>query len=564
MFDVKFRSASRTTLCLLLVVAGCASGAAGDDPRVERLLASMTVPEKVGQVMVGFFQGPTLSSQQQQRIRDLHLGGLILYSSAGNIENTAQVAALVRSIQQTAVDGALVPPFVSIDQEGGIVARLTQGVTVFPGNMALGAAGSAELAARAASVTTRELRILGITMNFAPVVDVNSNPANPIIGIRSFGSSPDEVARLGTAFIDPCRSSGVLCVAKHFPGHGDTDTDSHVGLPVVLHDRARLDAVELPPFQAMVDGGVPAVMTAHVEVPSLDPSGLPATLSAPILNVLRIEMAFDGLILSDSMGMAAIAAGWGQEEAAVLSVLAGTDILLYGADKLAGPEAQDSVHAALVAAVQEGRIPLDRLDASVRRILRAKAAYGILDNPWPREGELASLGSSDNMQAAIDVARGAVTLVRNDAGLLPLAGEGSIPVIWPAEVEANMKPLLDALPRLTPVLAPLQPTADDVARVRESVRGAPAFVIGSYNLDKNTGWRDLVLALIDEKAVVIAVRSPYDLLYVPEATTYVASYSDRPAALQALAEVLGGQPPRGHLPVDLPDLHPRGWGLDGF
>lgn len=552
-------------LLLAVLFSGCGSGESEPESRVDKLLKSMSVEEKVGQIMVGFFRGAELSAEQRQRIRDLRLGGVILYSSTGNIENTAQVAGLVTSLQNTARDAGGIPLFVSIDQEGGWICRITQGVTLFPGNMALGAGGSAELSASSAGIMARELRALGINMNFAPVVDVNSNPANPIIGVRSFGSSPEDVARLGTAQVKPYRDAGVLCSAKHFPGHGDTDVDSHLGLPIVRHDRARLDAVELHPFKAMVKAGVPMVMTAHVVVPALDPSGLPATLSAPILGVLRNEMGFDGLIITDSMGMGAIVQGWGLEEASILSFLAGCDILLYGTDKGHEPAEQDGIHRALVAAVRSGRISMERLDASVRRILTVKDSYGILDDPYPKVEWQASLASAEHMAVARRVADMGVTLARNDRKLLPLSWGTPIPVVWPTEMASYLQPLLSELPWLVPCYAPLQPAPEDTARVLEAVRGAPVILAGSYNLNSNTRWRDLILSLDSGNLVVAAMRSPYDLTRIPNVPTYLAVYSDRPASMQALAGIIAGrQFPRGLLPVELPELYPRGWGMTTF
>ncbi|HOP40330.1 MAG TPA: glycoside hydrolase family 3 protein [Geobacteraceae bacterium] len=550
--------------CLLMT--GC-----GSDPdhypidRVEILLSRMSVEEKVGQVIMGFFRGTTLSEEQINRISGLHLGGVILYTGAGNIENTAQVAALNESIQNTAREAGILPLFISIDQEGGLVCRLTEGVTVFPGNMALGATGSESLTAASADVTARELRALGITMNFAPVVDVNSNPANPVIGIRSFGSSPEEVARLGRAVIEPYRQAGVVCTAKHFPGHGDTDIDSHIGLPIVKHDRSRLEEVELYPFRAMVRDGVPAVMTAHVEVPALDPTGLPATLSKPILDILRNEIGFSGLIITDSMGMGAIVQGWGLEEAAVLSFLAGADILLFGADKGHEPAEQDGVYQALLDAVQNGRIPMKRLNDSVRRILAAKLAYGLLDDPFPHENRQAELATSENLATADDVAVNSITLIRNTAKNLPLSGNVPTPIIWPTEMASYLQPLLLEMPNLVPCLAPLQPGIDDIARVAETIAGSPVVVAASYNLDRNPGWLNLLRTINGDNLIVVAVRSPYDLLQIPETATYLATYSDRPVAVRALARLLTGRfTPRGHLPVDLPGLYDRGWGITEF
>ena len=303
--------------------------------RVDEILAAMSVQEKVGQLFMVYFEGPALSAPLRQMIEDYHIGGVVLFAIAGNIESTTQVANLINDAQATAVQsGAQVPLFVSVDQEGGPVVRLTDGFTVFPSQMAVGATASVTQARRMATVTAQELKALGFNMNLAPVLDVNNNPDNPVIGLRSFGSSPEQVAALGTAMIEAYRAQGMVATAKHFPGHGDTAVDSHYGLPVVPHDRAHLDSVEFPPFRAAIVADVPAIMTAHVLFPAIDPSaGRPATLSSLVLqDLLRKEMGFDGLIVTDSLSMGALANLVGATEAAQLAFRAGADLLAYGAD----------------------------------------------------------------------------------------------------------------------------------------------------------------------------------------------------------------------------------------
>jgi len=562
---------------LALPRKACAAG-----NRVEDLLVSMTVEEKVGQMMIGFFRGNSLSPELARRLETVRLGGVILYSVSGNVESTSQVAGLVRGIQTCAKSAGVLPLFVAIDQEGGLISRLTSGVTVFPGNMALGATGETSLAATQARLQARELRILGITWNYAPVTDVNSNPANPIIGIRSFGSDPGLVADMGTAMIVPYAGECVLCTAKHFPGHGDTDTDSHLGLPVLRKDREALEKVELAPFRAMIGQGVPAIMTAHVEVPALEPDGAarPATLSSAILqDLLRQEMGFEGLLVTDSMGMGAIDQHWGMEEASVLAVLAGADMLIFGADKGHEPEEQDGVFAFLVEAVRSGRIPESRIDGAVARILRAKEALGILDDPWPREGDLDRLAAPESLAVAEEIAERSVTLVRNPnrrgsggcavsggakASVLPLAGE-KIPLVWPKEYESALAPLLLECPGFVPMLLPLDPASEDMEEACAALEERETVFAGSYDLHRNAGWKALLRRLGEERLVLLSVRSPYDLLHVEDVCGYLVTYGDRPASMKALGRILSGvSSPKGHLPVELPGFYPRGWGLERF
>ncbi|MGI6093553.1 MAG: beta-N-acetylhexosaminidase [Veillonellaceae bacterium] len=531
----------------------------GDE--VKRILSKMTVEEKVGQIMLGFFEGASLSPELKARIVNNNLGGVILYSSAGNIESNEQVARLVEDIQKTAVASNKNPLFISIDQEGGRVARLTDGATVFPGNMALGATGDEELARKSAAITARELRALGINLNFAPSVDVNSNPANPIIGVRSFGSSPEDVARLGSAMLDGYRAAGVIATAKHFPGHGDTNIDSHVGLPVVLHNIGHLNRVELLPFQAMIKAGVPAVMTAHVVLPAIDDSGVPATLSPKAMNMLRERMGFEGIIFTDSMSMGAIVNNYGMEEAAIRAFLAGADVLLFGADSGHVSQEQDVIYKALLRAVQAGRISEERLNQSVRRILKAKAEYGILDNPYPNNNYQAVLAAPHHLTVAEEIAGASLTLVKNN-NLLNLDTTKPVPIIWPQEYEAELALLLAECPFLKPAIISLKPDGDTINKICETLSKEEVVLVGTYDIDRNPEWAKLVQALGADKVIALAMRSPYDLLKIPEVGAYIACYSDRPVTMKALGKLLKGElEPRGYLPVELTGLYLRGWGL---
>ena len=548
-----------------LVTLGVAVGGARGEAREDwalTLLRGMSLEEKVGQVMVGFFRGAELSGDLRDSLRRVRLGGVILYSSTGNIESPGQVARLVRDIQNFSARGGLVPPWVAIDQEGGVVSRLVDGVTVFPGNMALGATGDGVLAEAQGRIEAQELRTLGITWNFAPVVDVNNNPANPVIGIRSFGSSPEEVARLGAALGRPHYAAGVLWTAKHYPGHGDTDTDSHLGLPRISGDLARLERVELAPFDALIREGVPAIMTAHVVVPALESGdSLPATMSPAVLGRLR-RQGFDGLIVSDSLGMGALDKTWGTPEAAVRALEAGCDVLVFGADKGHDPEEQREIAQALIRAVRQGRIPEKRLDDAVLRVLRAKARLGIVKDPWPREGDLPLLAAPESLAVADRIAQKSITLVRGGVLGPDERGEGSVPLVWPSDRRKAAEVLVEACPALAPIFMSRDASPEERDEVIRRVGDAPRVVVGGYDLGRAPAWQALVREVGPARVTLLALRSPYDLMALPAVGGYLCSYGDRPVSLRALGAVLMGRGvPQGRLPVELPGLYPRGWGM---
>lgn len=521
---------------------------------VKDILEGMSLEEKVGQVILAYFSGPEFSSTPARELREFPLGGVILFSDAGNIESPGQVADLTEAIQRAAVDNGVVPLFIAVDQEGGNVARLTEGVTVFPGNMALGATGSEELSRQSAAVIAWELRTLGINFNFAPVVDVNSNAHNPVIGVRSFGSDPHAVARLGRAMVEPYRREKVIATAKHFPGHGNTDVDSHYGLPLIPGDLSRLAELELLPFQEMIDAGIPAVMMAHILAPGLTGSKeLPASLSPEAVSYLREEMGFQGLVVSDSLSMGAISERWGLEEAAVEAFRAGVDLILFGPWIGTSPGDGKKIFSALLGALEEGTITTERLDQSVERIIAVKKKYGLLADPWPRRDQLSRLAGPENREVARQIARESITLVRDRLPVIPLPAGEMVPLIWPAELEGSLAPLVEGCPDLQPYLLPFDATAAEIGEMRESLHEYPTVMVGASNLKNYPVWIELIDALtVDKRVALLALSSPYDLLEVSDIDTYLCTYSDSSVSLQALAGVLNGSlAPLGRLPVHL-------------
>lgn len=338
----------------------------------------LPLPQLCGQLLVGGFSGEQLSQEMVQALSEGRRGGVILFKR--NLSEVGQVHELIRSIVDVAPDE--LPPFVGVDEEGGRVRRLPAPVATLPPMRALAALGDPELVARVARALGQQLAALGFDLDFAPVLDVDSNPKNPVIGDRAFSSDPDVVARLGRKFALGLQEAGVMACGKHFPGHGDTTKDSHVDLPFVEHGRERLQSVELVPFRAASHAGIASMMTAHVVYQELDP-GVPATLSRKIMTqLLRVELGFGGVLFSDDLEMRAIAANLGIEQAAVTAVGAGCDALLICKDL----DLQEAAHAALIAKAESDDAFRQRCEQAVGRSLAARRQYP--PRPVPSRQEL--------------------------------------------------------------------------------------------------------------------------------------------------------------------------------
>ena len=530
----------------------------------------MTVEEKVGQLFMVYPRFPFFSAELERAIAEDHLGGLILF--APNVEHPAQVAELINRAQEVATtSGAGIPLLIAVDQEGGRITRLWDGFTHFPTNMAIGATHNPNDARLMARAMAREMRAVGINMNLAPVLDVNSNPLNPIIGTRSFGDSPDIVLQMGLPMIETYREQGIIATAKHFPGHGDTEADSHRELPAVAHSINRLWAVELAPFQAAIEAGVEAIMTAHVSVPALDPTpDLPATLSPLVLqDVLRTQLRFDGVIATDSLGMRALSQTLGRSEAPSLAFQAGADLLMFGKDPGYTLTRARAAYASVLARVRSGAISMNRLDASVHRILTLKARYNLLTwQPVDPEGAAGSCGTVRHQTRALQVATDSITLLEND-GLLPLSAQRSILLIVPDKVTDLDDVLRVHFPSLSVVVVALDPTPGQIAIAARRAAAADVVVAATWDANQHTAQISLVSALASYPLVVTALNTPYDLAAFQEAGVtpgaYVCTYSDSTPSLEALAMMLSGErPPRGRLPVAISDQYPAGYGWQQF
>ena len=517
-------------------------------------------------LLVLAFEGPNVPVDVLDRVRARPPAGFTLFTE-DNIRDIAQARELTDSLQ--AANNSDLPLLIAADQEGGQLIALI-GTTPFPGNMALGATGDPDLTRRVGAAIGVEMLATGVNLNYAPCADLNTNPANPSLGIRAFGDEPAPAAAHVAAFVTGLRSAGVLATVKHFPGKGNAQVDSHFGLPVIAHDRARLDQKELVPFLAGLDAGADLIMTGHFAIPGLtERDDLPSTLSRAVLTgLLRDDLGFGGAIITDAFDMGAIAQGTGQVIDAIAAIRAGVDLLL-----LKG-EAQERVEQGLALATRRGLVRQDRLNAAVAnsRALRTRVAGAI-------QPDLSVVASAEHHALAAEVAQRAVTLVRNEDGLLPLRLESKdrIAAVMPQPI--NLTPA-DTSALVTPGLAAAlhrhhgtvdefvvghPPTDGEIAAMREKAIDYDLWVVGTISASLDDQQATLVNQLLATglPTATVALRTPYDLAAYPTATTYACTYGLRKPMMEALADALFGKAPfDGRLPVTIPDYYDAGHGLE--
>lgn len=538
-------------------------------PRVRRLLRSLSLRDKVAQLVMPWMPGTYAAfddqalDQARMWVDSLHVGGIII-----SIGSPLDIAAKLNFLQSR----SHYPLLIASDLEGGTAFRF-QGGTAFPMNMGVGASGREEDAFQMGRITALEGRAVGIHLTFSPVADVNSNPANPVINTRSFGADPAAVARLVAAAVKGIRRGGMLATAKHFPGHGDTDIDSHLALPVVRAPWSRLDSVELVPFRAAIGAGVDVVMSAHVALPAVDSTPLrPATVSPQwMTGVLRDSLGFHGLTVTDALNMAGIVKMYGAGEAAVQAFLAGSDLLLQPADPKPAIDA-------LVEAVQTGRVTRARLDRSVARLLAIKERLGLFRQRLVRLDRIpVVVGQRAFHDTALSVSRRALVLVRDDRGALDSlrATPRSVALVTYSDGAAEPGGTLSAQLskrgyRVTPFkLVPASGSASyDSARAL--LRTAPFVIfapaVRALASRGTIALSDSMATLIEATArerptVVVSFGNPYLLTQIPNAPSLLLAWTANPIMEEAAAEALSGAPISGHLPIPLPPFYPIGHGL---
>ncbi|MEO6018821.1 MAG: glycoside hydrolase family 3 protein [Knoellia sp.] len=589
-------SLTRRTAIASAVAAALAAGAipvtsadaavpAGAKGWVQSTLVRMTLEEKVGQLFVQNVYGSDATTPDARNlplygverpaevVQKYHLGGVIYFAWTDSVNNPPQIAGLSNGLQRAALSQnskVHVPLGISVDQEQGVVTRIGPPATQFPGSMALGAGRSTEDARTAAAITGKELRAMGINTDFAPVSDVNVNPLNPVIGTRSFSSNPQLAADMVGAQVTGYQEDGkVSASAKHFPGHGDTATDSHVAFPIITHTREQWEQIDAPPFKAAIRQDIDMIMTAHLSFPALDDSGNPATLSKPIMtDLLRGELGYKGVIITDALNMQGVRDLYGDAEVAVRALEAGVDQLLM-------TPAMDEAYAAVINAVKSGRISQSALDAKVRRVLELKIKRGIVDQPMVDPAALDSVvGTDEHLAAAAAISNRTTTLVANDDGVLPLAAPGKNLLVtgYGVSTTATLANGLTAAGATTTVRQTgTSPNDAAIAAAVAAAQGKDAVVVTTMKAWSSANQQKLVKALQDTgiPVIVVATRDPYDIAYLPGTTTYLATYSYSPVAIEAVARVITGSvAPTGKLPVDIPAkddpssvLFPFGHGL---
>lgn len=585
------KSKGYPALALAVIAASCAplstnttgSGQArpGSSRWTDSVLASMTLREKAAQIVWPSVLGDYTSGDSPQwrrltqYIQQDKVGGFTI-----SVGSPTEVAAKLNALQSM----SKIPLLFGADLEAGAGFRARGGyfvpnaidlggAIVFPPEMAVGATRDTTLAYEQGRLTALEGRALGIHIAYAPVLDVNNNPDNPVINTRSYGEDPDLAARMGVAFIHGLQGHGMIATGKHFPGHGDTGVNSHLALPVVTVSRSRLDTVELVPFRAAVSGGVGAIMSFHGAMPALDSSNVPGTLSAKVLTgLLRGEMGFKGIIISDAMDMRGVLDQFGSDESVKRAVAAGIDVLIQPLDVTKTIDA-------VVAGVNERRYTEARLDSSVRRVLDAKRRLGLAQNKLVDLGGLRFLvGDSSNVQIARRVAEKSITLVKDSLRQVPLAVPGtrvlSITVARRADLPAGNAfnaELRTGLPNLRTEFVSTDDAALNYPRLIAAADSTDVTIVSSYvgqswdavSASAPQAFTNFVQTLAERgrKPIVVAFGNPYLLTQLPWVGAYLVAWGGFPVSQTAAARaLLGTAPISGHLPISIPPHASRGGG----
>jgi beta-glucosidase-like glycosyl hydrolase len=566
---------------------------------VDDTFRKMTLDEKVGQLLVSVLDSTYLPTDSDEygrlakKVTELHVGGFHVFGGSERapavlldnhygstiLGQPLAAASLLNRLQALSA----VPLLNTADFEAGVGFRI-QGATVFPREMAVGAAGDEPLAFEAARITAIEARALGVHVNFSPVADVNNNARNPVINTRSFGEVPEVVGRLAAAYVRGLHAGGMLATLKHFPGHGDTDVDSHLGLPIINQPRDRLDRVELPPFKAGIAAGADAVMTAHIELPALDAGEFsPASLSQPIVTgLLRGELKFDGLVYTDSLGMDAVSRRLTPGDAAVRAVKAGNDIVLNSPDEAAAA-------AAIKAAIEKGDLPLAQIDASVRRLLTVKARLGLYKTKLvPLDDVAGKVGGRANAAVAEQLSAKSITLVKDDRNQVPLRSPRESAVLYLSlldypsgwRIAAPSRTFIPELRRRWPTLTAIElsdrSTPAEIDLVRASATRYDAIVAAVFvRAASASGRMDLpapLARLLGDVAratastpkpfVTVFFGNPYAAMAAPELPAMLLTYDFYDLAeLSAVRALAGEARITGRLPIALPGLFEAGWGI---
>ncbi len=516
-------------------------------------IKQLSLEEKIGQLFMFGIQKDHLDDITKEMIVKYKLGNVILF--ARNCVSPKQLFELNQALQQETIKHLRVPMFISIDQEGGMVTRIFHGATFFPGAMTIAATHDIQYAQKNGEYMGEELDALGINMNLAPILDVNNNPKNPVIGVRSYSDDPAMVSKYATAFFKGLQQK-VLATGKHFPGHGDTHLDSHLALPKVGYDRTRLEKIELVPFKQAIQAGIHALMTSHIDFPAFTEGGLPATLSKKCLtDFLRHELKFEGLIVTDGMEMKAVQDTYGTVEAALMAVQAGANLVCICHTY----DLQIQAFSRFKTAVLSGELPIEVLDERVSRVLKYKALLNTHIINQTFMGIEPIVNNETHRAYALQTVRSAATLVKGQAyqpwgktffiGVSPQVTSGADDTEGDYLITKTIKSVLPGLGRY---LMPVNPTIETIGEIVSKAKAYDQVVITTYNGNIYQNQLKLIseLQAVHPEVYVVSMRNPYDLHFNPEIKNYVCLYEYTPNSMHILIEYLQGQLTlKGRLPI---------------
>ncbi len=530
--------------------------------------SQITPLDAIDQKLMLAFEGYSLPDGVRSIVQKRPVGGFTLFRGL-NVDTVSQIRELTNDLQSAASDKFELPLLIATDQEGGQFLALGEETTQFAGNMALGATHDPDLVERVGGALGRELRALGVNINYAPVCDLNTNPGNPSLGIRAFSDQPALTAQMAAALVRGLQSEGVAATLKHFPGKGEAALDSHYHLPRIDHDRTCLESREMVPFRAAMDDGAKLVMTGHFAIPALTGADdLPATLSRRVMtDYLRGEMDFEGVVITDALDMKAITQGAGQIIDVIAATRAGVDLMLLTKDMVV----QERIYQGLQLAFSRGLITARDLIPSAGRIMNLKT--WLAEFPQP---DMSVVGCAEHRHLARQVARKSLTLLRDKEGLLPvkLAQRDRILAIMPqpvdltpADTSSFVEPTLAKSfrryhPNVDEIILPHNPQENDIRALREQAQPYDLIILGTINAHLNKHQSEMASQVLKlgVPTVTVALRSPYDLLAYPAANTHICTYSILEPSMQALAEACFEEIQiEGKLPVQIPDLHPFGY-----
>lgn len=522
----------------------------------------MTLKEKIGQIVHCGFSGPTSDENINNLIKEYHIGGVILFGR--NITSSKQILELTQELQSY----SKIPLLTGIDQEGGMVVRIEENFATAPGSMAIAATGKVEYAKKLAYNTGQQLVSLGINMNYAPCIDVNNNPLNPVIGVRAYGDQPEQVSLYGNKTIDGHRNAKVISVAKHFPGHGDTNVDSHLGMPVVSHSRERIDSVELVPFKRAIENNVDSIMISHVSFIAIDNSNIPATLSKKVVtDLLKEEMNYGGVAMTDCMEMKAIIDQYGMGEASVLAIEAGIDTVLISHTYKYQVEALESLYKAC----ESGRISEKRLNDAVLRNLELKTKVDVPNLDISYEEATKFLEIEEKQSFVEKVSQESITMINSDSFKV-LNSDDKVTVFWTdikmwVEVDEmisqastigqllkeEIKDINEFILKTNPLKEQQEEYLNKAKKSLEEDKDHK-FIITTYNGTHNKGQINFVneMLKLTDNVIVVALRNPYDILMIEDIKTYIIAYESKLKAIKSVVNILiGKEEATGVCPVEL-------------